>query len=62
MIFEAVDRQPKAVLHWHLDGQYLGDTRLFHHQALDIPAGMHRVTVVDQWGHSLSRQFEVLQK
>ena len=32
----------------------------FHQRALDAPAGNHTITVVDNQGHRLSRQFEVL--
>jgi penicillin-binding protein 1C len=61
-VFEAVHRDPNAVLHWHLDDRYVGETRVFHQQALDISAGPHVVTVVDDAGHRLSRRFEVLDK
>jgi penicillin-binding protein 1C len=61
-VFEAVHRDPKATLYWHLDDRYLGSTTVFHQQALDIEPGIHLITVVDQQGNRLARQFEVLDK
>jgi penicillin-binding protein 1C len=61
-VFEAVHRDPNAVLRWHLDDRYVGETRVFHQQALDISAGTHVITIVDDAGHRLSRRFEVLGK
>lgn len=60
VVFEAVHRERETTLHWHLDDAYIGSTRTFHQRALDIPVGMHSVTVVDPQGNRLSRQFEVL--
>ncbi|MGD8547568.1 MAG: hypothetical protein PVJ10_06325, partial [Thiohalophilus sp.] len=62
VVFEAVHRDPDAVLYWHLDNQYLGMTSTFHQQGLDIAPGLHRLTLVDQEGHRLVRNFKVLGK
>jgi penicillin-binding protein 1C len=59
-VFEAVHRDSNATLRWHLDNQYVGETRVFHQQALDMSAGPHVITVIDAAGHRLSRRFEVL--
>lgn len=61
-VFEAVHRESGATLHWHLDDEFLGSTQTFHQQALDITAGTHVITVVDQHGNRLARRFEVLGK
>lgn len=61
VVFEAVHRNEGETLFWHLDNQYIGKTKLFHQQALDIPRGLHRITVVDSEGNSRSRSFEVLE-
>ncbi|HKE94952.1 MAG TPA: penicillin-binding protein 1C [Povalibacter sp.] len=59
-VFEAVHRNPDATLQWHLDDRYIGATRTYHQQALDISPGQHTITIVDAAGHRLSRRFEVL--
>ncbi|MBI4346756.1 MAG: penicillin-binding protein 1C [Elusimicrobia bacterium] len=62
IVFEAVHRRPEAVLHWHVDNEYRGKTESFHQLTLDLPAGEHRVTLVDELGNSASRRFTILAK
>ncbi len=59
-VFEAVHRDANATVHWHLDDRYLGETRTYHQQAIDIAPGVHSITIVDERGNRLSRRFEVL--
>ena len=59
-VFEAVHRNANATLYWHVDGSYIGSTRTYHQQPLDLPAGPHIVTIVDDAGNRLERSFEVL--
>lgn len=59
-VFEAVHRNANATLHWHLDEHYIGETRTYHQQAMDIAPGVHSITIVDEDGNRLSRRFEVL--
>lgn len=62
VVLEAAHSRPDATLFWHLDGNYLGKTTVFHQQALDMEPGAHEITVVDQEGNSATRRFEVLGK
>jgi penicillin-binding protein 1C len=59
-VFEAVSRRRDATIYWHLDHQYLGQTHTFHQQSLDIAPGEHTLTLVDDAGERVARQFEVL--
>jgi penicillin-binding protein 1C len=61
-ILHAVHRNQDAVLYWHLDEEFLGSTTLYHQMALNIPAGRHQLTLVDQQGYRAQRVFEVLSK
>ena len=61
-VLEVVHRDPAAVLYWHLDEEYAARTELRHQLAIDLPAGAHRVTVVDAEGRTLSRSFTVLSR
>ena len=58
-VFQAVHRDPAAVLYWHLDQEYLGETHLIHQMQLSPPPGKHTVTVVDGDGHTVSVGFTV---
>ncbi|HEU4781455.1 MAG TPA: penicillin-binding protein 1C [Steroidobacteraceae bacterium] len=59
-IFEAVHRRREAILYWHLDDRYLGETHTFHQQSLDIDPGEHILTVVDDEGERVARRFQVI--
>ncbi len=62
LIVKAVHRNPDASLYWHLDDQYLGETRVFHDKALLMEPGKHKLTLVDKAGHQLTRTIEVISK
>ncbi|KYG78810.1 penicillin-binding protein 1C [Roseivirga echinicomitans] len=62
VVFEVAHRKPNSELHWHLDDVYLGTTTGTHVLGLTPPAGAHIITVVDEEGHRLSRNFTVLEK
>jgi penicillin-binding protein 1C len=62
VVFRLAHRDPTATVFWHLDDQFVGSTATYHEQAVDIAPGRHAVTVVDQNGNRLRREFEVLAK
>ena len=61
-VFKAAHHNPDAVIHWQLDEQYLGSTQQSHQMALSPERGFHRLTLVDQYGESVSISFEILTK
>ncbi|MFC3197773.1 penicillin-binding protein 1C [Parapedobacter deserti] len=62
VIFNAAHRKQGAKIYWHLDDAFVGETETFHQLALDMPAGPHRITLVDNYGTRMSQRFEILQK
>lgn len=62
MICNAAHRQPGMKIFWHLDDQYMGETKDFHQMALNPPPGKHILTLVDGNGNTISIGFEVLKK
>jgi penicillin-binding protein 1C len=58
-IFRIAHQQIDAVIHWHLNENYIGSTENFHEMAMRPQSGSHRVTVVDESGNMLSREFRV---
>jgi len=60
MIAEAADSDASAVVFWHLDGHYLGETRGEHRMALAPEPGAHVLVLVDSAGAVLGRRFIVL--
>ena len=59
-IFKVAHRQPKTVIFWHLDNEYMGSTDTFHEMAFRPDKGTHILTLVDKDGNSLQQSFEVL--
>ncbi|PID44964.1 MAG: penicillin-binding protein 1C [Proteobacteria bacterium] len=60
VVFKAVHRTPSTQIFWHLDNTFLGTTQDIHQQAIWVHAGKHEITLVDEKGQRVSRQFEVL--
>jgi penicillin-binding protein 1C len=61
VVFEAVHRNPDAVIYWHLDNDFVAETRYMHQVELLPGAGTHRITIVDGNGEELVRSFEVVE-
>ncbi|MBS1512545.1 MAG: penicillin-binding protein 1C [Bacteroidetes bacterium] len=61
-IFTAAHRKNGAKIFWSLDDNYVGTTQNFHQIALNPSPGVHILTLVDESGVSVSRQFEILEK
>jgi len=61
-VLEAAHRQADAVIYWHLDERFVGVTRHVHQLSLNPPQGRHTITLVDDAGHTISQNFEVVAK
>ncbi len=62
VVFQLAHRHPATEVFWHIDGTYVGSTRLFHQMDLLPPPGKHVLTVVDEQGYRLEQPFEVRDK
>jgi penicillin-binding protein 1C len=61
-VFQVAHRSRSAEIFWHLDGQYLGATTVFHQMALQPPVGKHTLALVDRDGFRLEQTFEIVGK
>ncbi len=61
-VFTAAHRRSGAKIFWSLDDEFVGTTQNFHQMALNPAPGKHIITLVDENGVSVSRQFEILEK
>jgi penicillin-binding protein 1C len=61
-VFEVAHRNDQVRVFWHLDGDYLGETRHSHQMALAPEQGFHTLTLVDDEGNTLTRVFEIVGK
>jgi len=60
VVFEAAHRDASARVFWHVDDQYVGETRDIHQLEIAPPPGRHVLTLVDETGESVRRAFTVL--
>ncbi|MCB0402578.1 MAG: penicillin-binding protein 1C [Flavobacteriales bacterium] len=60
VVFEAAHRKQSTTLFWHVDNSYVGSTKGIHEMGLNIEAGEHLLTVVDEMGNSITRKFTIV--
>ncbi len=60
LLCKATHRRSDALLYWHLDNQFLGETKYLHHMEIQVPAGVYELTIVDELGISIQRKIEIL--
>ena len=61
-IFTITTRDDQTKLFWHLDDVFIGTTENFHQMAVNPSPGKHVLTVVDENGESVTRDFEIVEK
>jgi penicillin-binding protein 1C len=61
-IFEVAHRHPEKKLYWHIDENYIGTSQKTHQMPIITSKGEHTVSIIDEDGNVLSRQFEVIDK
>jgi len=62
VVFEAAHRKPSITIFWHLDNQYIGQTKNIHQLGLNPGEGKHLLTLVDENGETIYKSFEVVVK
>lgn len=60
VVLRAAHRQSDAMLHWDLDGTYLGSTTQLHQWTTALTDGPHRLTLTDADGAQLSVAFRAV--
>lgn len=62
LIFEAVHRDSKAPLFWHIDNEYITQTMGIHKIEVSPEIGSHTLIVEDEAGNMVKRKFKILSK
>jgi len=62
LVFKAASRHMDKHIYWHLNNEYLGETKTIHHIEIQPLPGNYTLTLVDELGNSISRNFEILEK
>jgi len=61
-VFEVAHRNINTKVYWHLDDEFIGETKEIHQLALNPTVGKHKLLLIDENGISLSMKFETLGK
>ena len=59
-VFEVTHRNSDKKIYWHLDDEYIGETKEIHQMALNPPIGKHKLMLIDENGLALNLKFEVV--
>lgn len=61
-VFEAAHRNINTKIYWHLDDNYIGETKEIHQMALNPSVGKHKLMLVDENGIAVTVKFEAMGK
>lgn len=61
-VFEAAHRNVNTKIYWHMDDEFIGETKEIHQLALNPAVGKHRLMLIDENGISMTVKFEALGK
>ncbi len=59
VILEAAHSSSSAIIYWHLDANYLGQTSGKHQMPVNPQSGKHRISLVDEAGNSFEKEIVV---
>lgn len=61
-VFRVAHRKPETVIYWHVDDNYISSTRGIHEIGIAPEPGRHTLTLVDEFGETISQRFEIIGK
>ena len=59
-MFQAAHQTPNIKIFWHLDQSFVGVTEKNHQIAVEVNPGSHKLTLIDNLGNKLQRNFTVV--
>ena len=62
VILEAAHSSPDAIIFWHLDDRYLGQTSGDHQMPINPEPGEHSLTLIDDSGNTFTKEIFVAEK
>lgn len=60
LVLQAVHQLTDATLFWHIDEQYVAQSRDFHQVAVELKPGKHKLSIVDQNGETREVNFQII--
>jgi penicillin-binding protein 1C len=62
IVLQATHRRNDAVIFWHLNGQYLGETSSIHQIEIDPSPGIYTLTLTDETGQFFEKNITIITK
>jgi penicillin-binding protein 1C len=62
VVFEATHKNSNTKIYWHLDNEYIGETKEIHQLSLNPSVDKHKLLLVDENGISVAVKFEIVGK
>ena len=59
-VFQAAHSTAGSTIYWHIDNEYIGSTKGVHKKEVLTELGKHTLTLIDDKGERITRNFEVL--
>jgi len=60
LVFEVAHRNSEIEIFWHLDDAYITTTNHFHQIELEPSIGSHVLTIIDEHGETIKKQFTLM--
>ena len=60
IVFKMAHSKSDALVYWHLDEKYVGQTKGYHNRELFTSIGNHKLTIVDTDGNEINVNFEII--
>lgn len=60
LVVKVAHRNPSAVIYWHLNENYLGESMGTHSKSIQPPVGKHTLSLVDDEGNVFVKAIEVV--
>ncbi|MDG1477511.1 MAG: penicillin-binding protein 1C [Vicingaceae bacterium] len=61
LVFEVAHRNPETEVFWHIDEEYVNTTNHFHQIEVEPEIGQHILTIVDENGETITKNFSVIE-
>ena len=60
-VVQAFHENEDEKVFWHLDGQFLGETKSIHERKISCSAGIHKVLIIDEEGNRDQIEFRIVE-
>jgi len=61
-VFKAAHRDDNSTIYWYVNTDYFGSTKNFHEMGFKLPPGKYTLTLMDDKGNKISKEFGVVSK